>query len=157
MRALLLILNKTTISGVSPLPSGLEAPGLHTKPHLQSFSLLPGQKAAWGGFFLATKSWDPPKPTGALRSSDPRRICSAGLEAAVPAEVSQPPHALAPGPVPSFASAQTHPCASVSHPVSVSSGQTIEFQGKIHPLLMCRGRSWHKQGCDQNYSPKVQP
>lgn len=109
------------------------------------------------GFFLATKSWDPPKPTGALRSSDPRRICSAGLEAAVPAEVSQPPHALAPGPVPSFAGAQTHPCASVSHPVSVSSGQTIEFQGKIHPLLMCRGRSWHKQGCDQNYSPKVQP
>lgn len=32
---------------------------------------------------------------------DPRRISSAGLEAAGPAEVSQPPHALAPGPVPS--------------------------------------------------------
>lgn len=31
------------------------------------------------------------------------------------------------------------------------------FEGKIHPLLMCRGRSWHGHGCHQNYSPKVQP
>ena len=127
----------------------------YTQTPSASSSLLPGQKAAW--VFLATRSWDPQKPTGALQSSDPRRICSAGLEAAIPAEVSQPPHTLAPGPVPSFAGAQTHPRASVSHPVSVSSGQTMSFQGKIRPLPMCRGRSWHKQGCDQNYSPKVQP
>lgn len=74
------------------------------------------------------------------------QLCRAG-----PAGLSQPPHALAPGPVPSSDVPQ-FPTLYLCHP-----GRRGVFEGTIHPLLMCRGRSWHGHSCDQNYSPKVQP
>lgn len=68
----------------------------HTpKPHLGAFLCSWAKKQLWGCGGL--EGLDPAEPRGAVWSCHPRRISSAGLAA----QLSQPPHALAPGPVPS--------------------------------------------------------
>lgn len=114
-----------------------------------SFSLLLGQKAACreGGFWTLQR---PGELSGAVI---PDRSALRGWKPPAQPRFHNHPTPSLRAPFP----AQTLLRASVSHPVSVSSGQTRSFEGKIHPLLMCRGRSWHGHGCNQNYSPKVQP
>lgn len=128
MPALIRLLNYPKSSGCFSQGT----PGSPTNPTWELF-FAPGPKSSLGrGFFWTLQR--------------PGELCGA----AIPAEVSQPPHALAPGPVPSSASP-----ACLSFPAWISPiWADRSSEGEIHPLLRCRGRSWH---CDQNYSPKVQP
>lgn len=132
------------------MPCALGAPGSPTNP---TWELLfaPGPKSSLrgkGGWVL-----DPAKPRRTQWSWIPDGSALRGWKPPAQPRFHNHPTPSLRAPFP----AQTLPRASVSHPVSISSGQTRSSEGKIHPLLMCRGRSWHGHGCDQNYSPKVQP
>lgn len=118
------------------MPRALGAPGSPTNPTWELF-FAPGPKSSFGGVFF-----------GLCGAAIPEGSALWGWQQSFHNLPTPSPRAPFP--------AQT--CLSFPHPVSVSSGQTEEFfGGKIHPLLMSRGRSWHGHSCDQNYSPKVQP
>lgn len=135
-----------------PCPLVCEHPA-YTQTPSASFSLLPGQKAAWG--FFGYQELGPSKAHGSpaeLRSQTDL-LCGAGSH--------RPSRGFTTAPRPrSGPRSQLRRCSDA--PACLSFPPCIcliwaddEFSRQDPSPLMRRGRSWHKQG--QNYSPKVQP
>lgn len=118
------------------MPCALGAPGSPTNPTWELF-FAPGPKSSFGGGFFFF---------------GPGGLCGAAIPegSALPSFHNHPTPSLR-----ALFPAQT--CLSFLPCICVIWADRGVFGGNIHPLLMCRGRSWHGHSCDQNYSPEVQP